>query len=103
MSSWGDSDRAGRRRGRHEPVLVTIRAPGAKVALTKAHVITIRRALFDAEGFRRRRVDQWCSRCEDAPKGRCSGHLADLELADAYASLAAELADVLPASEGSAP
>jgi hypothetical protein len=57
-------------RGRHEPMIITIRVPGAKVALAKADVATILQALGDAEGWRRRRVDQWCSRCENAPQGR---------------------------------
>jgi hypothetical protein len=87
-------------RGRHEPVVITIRAPGAKVALTKADVLTIRQALSDAEGLRRRRVDQWCRRCENAPQGRCEEHLADLDLANAYEVLAAELAGVLPEPPG---
>jgi len=88
------------RRGRHEPVLITIRAPGAKVALTKSDVITILQALTDAESWRRRRVDQWCRRCENAPQGRCDEHAADLELATAYDRLAVELADILPDPPG---
>jgi hypothetical protein len=84
------------RRGRHEPFIITIKAPGAKVTLTKADVVTIAQALADAGGWRRLRVDQWCARCENAPKGRCDEHLADLDLADLYQDLAAELADVLP-------
>ena len=31
-------------RGRHEPMIITIRAPGAKAELTKADVITIMQA-----------------------------------------------------------
>ena len=84
------------RRGRHEPFIITIRVPGAKVTLTKADIETIAQALADAEGWRRRRVDQFCSRCENAPTGRCEEHQADLELAGSYQDLAAELADVLP-------
>jgi hypothetical protein len=89
-------------RGRHEPVVITIRAPGAKVELTKADVLTLRQALSDAEGWRRRRVDQWCARCENAPQGRCEEHLADMDLANAYGVLTAGLADVLPVPEGEA-
>ncbi len=94
------SGRRHERRGRHEPVIITIRAPGAKVALTKADVTTIMQALSDAEGWRRRRVDQWCARCENAPQGRCEEHLADMDLASAYGVLAAELADVMPEPPG---
>jgi len=83
-------------RGRHEPMIITIRVPGVKVALTKADVITIVQALSDAEGWRRRRVDQWCARCENAPQE----HLADMNLANAYVVLAAELAGVLPGPPG---
>jgi hypothetical protein len=88
------------RRGRHEPFIITIKVPGAKVTLTKADIVTIAQALADAEGWRRLCVDQWCARCENAPKGRCDDHLADLDLADAYGDLAAELADVLPEQPG---
>jgi hypothetical protein len=88
------------RRGRHEPFIITIKAPGAKVPLTKADVVTIAQVLTDAEGWRRWRVDQWCARCENAPKGRCDEHLADLDLAGLYQDLAAELADVLPEPPG---
>jgi hypothetical protein len=89
-----------RPRGRHEPVIITIRAPGSKVALTKSDVVTILQALTDAEDWRRRRADQWCRRCENAPQGRCAEHAADLDLASAYGRLAAELADVLPDPPG---
>jgi hypothetical protein len=87
-------------RGRHEPAIITIRVPGAKVALTKADLITIRQALRDAEGWRRLRVDQWCRRCESASPGRCDEHAADLILASAYGDLDAELAYVLPEPPG---
>jgi hypothetical protein len=87
-------------RGRHEPMIVTIRVPGAKAALTKADVITIMQALSDAEGWRRRRVDQWCRHCENAPQGRCDEHAADLDLATAYDRLASELAGILPDPPG---
>jgi hypothetical protein len=55
-------------RGRHEPVIITIRAPGAKAELTKADVITILQALGDAEGWRRRRVDQWWPDARTLPR-----------------------------------
>lgn len=84
------------RRGRHKPMIITIKVPGAKVDLGRADLITIGQALSDAEGYRRRRVDQWCARCDNAPGGRCKEHRADMALANAYAVLATELADVLP-------
>lgn len=89
-------------RGRHEPMIIAIRVPGAKVELTKSDVITIMQALSDAEDWRRLRVDQWCRRCEKAPQGRCDEHVADLDLAGAYGNLAVELADVLPEPRGGA-
>jgi hypothetical protein len=87
-------------RGRHEPMVITIRVPGAKVALTKSDVATILQALTDAENWGRQRVDQWCRRCENAPQGRCDEHAADLDLATAYDRLAVELAYVLPEPPG---
>jgi hypothetical protein len=89
-------------RGRHEPMIITIRVSGRKVALSKADVATILQALTDAEGWRRLRVDQYCRRCENAPHGRCDEHAADLELASTYADLAADLADILPEPPGGA-
>jgi hypothetical protein len=84
------------RRGRHEPVVITIRAPGAKVTLSKQDAVTIAQALADGESFRRLRADQWCVNCEAAPQGACQDHLADLGLADEYRDLAAVFADALP-------
>jgi hypothetical protein len=88
------------RRGRHEPFLVVIKVPGAKVTLTREDIITIAQALTDAEGWRRRRIDQFCRRCETAPGGRCDAHAADLILAGAYADLAGQLAGILPEPPG---
>jgi hypothetical protein len=83
-------------RGRHEPLIITIRTPGTKVTLTKSDAVTIRQALADAEGYRRLRADQWCLNCETAPQGVCDDHLADLDRADSYKALAATFASVLP-------
>jgi hypothetical protein len=87
-------------RGRHEPLIITIRTPSAKRTLTKADAESIMRALEDAEGYRRLRADQWCLNCETAPQCACQDHLADLDLADAYRDLAATLAGVLPEPPG---
>jgi hypothetical protein len=84
------------RRGRHEPLTITLKAPGARVDLYKADVVTIMRALADAEEYRRRRADQWCAQCEAAPKGACDEHVADMDLAFAYQELAGVLASVMP-------
>ena len=86
-----------RRRGRHEPFVIAIRAPGAKVTLTKEDIITIAQALADAEQLRRLRASEWCQYCQIAAAGACHEHLDDLDAADAYRDLAAELGRVLPA------
>jgi hypothetical protein len=91
---------ARRFRGRHEPLTITIRTPGARVTLSKADAETIARALADAEGYRRLRADQWCMNCETAPQGACQDHVADLDLADAYRDLGVVFADVLPEPPG---
>jgi hypothetical protein len=84
------------RRGRHEPLVITIRTPQAKLTLARPHAVLIMQALEDAEGCRRLRADAWCAACQDAPQGACDDHVNDLTLADAYRGLAAELAAVLP-------
>jgi hypothetical protein len=84
------------RRGRHEPLTITIKAPGVKVTLSKADAEIIAQALADGESFRRLRAGQWCVSCETAPQGACQDHLADLSLAGEYRDLAAVFADVLP-------
>src|SRR5262245_44257286 len=49
-------------------------------------------ALADAETYRRKRAENWCGDCAAAPAGGCDDHLDDLDQADAYRDLAAELA-----------
>jgi hypothetical protein len=70
------------------------------VTVTTAQAAVVAKALEDAEGYRRLRADQWCGNCEAAPQGACDDHLNDLDLADAYRDLAAELASVLPQQRG---
>jgi hypothetical protein len=77
--------------------VITIRTPQAKLTLARPHVALIRKALEDAEGYRRLRADAWYTACQDAAQGACGDHVNDLTLADAYRDLAAELAAVLPA------
>jgi hypothetical protein len=90
------------RRGRHEPLAITIRTPQATLTLARAHAVLIMQALEDAEGYRRLRADAWCAACQDAPQGECVDHVNDLTLADACRDLAAELAAVLPAPQDGA-
>jgi hypothetical protein len=87
-------------RGRHEPLVITIKVPGQKLTLGRAEGGVIMRALVDAEGYRHLRASQWCAKCETAPEGACAEHVHDLDLAEGYRRLAAELADVLPEPPG---
>lgn len=87
-------------RGRHEPMVITIKVPGQKLTLGRAAGMVIMRALADAEGYRHLRASQWCAKCETAPGGACAEHGDDLDLAEGYRQLAAQLADVLPDPPG---
>ncbi len=72
------------------------RANLAGVVFTAGQETIVAQALADAEKYRRRRVEDWCGDCAATPAGACDDHLDDLDLADAYRDLAAELARVLP-------
>ena len=61
-----------------------------------ADAVTIHQALADAEAHRRERADVYCHDCASTPAGACDDHLHDLDQADAYRNLAAELANALP-------
>jgi hypothetical protein len=87
-------------RGRHEPLVITIKTPGQKLTLGRAEGAVIMRALADAEGYRHLHASQWCAKCETAPEGACAEHVDDLDLAEAYRHLTAQLADVLPEAPG---
>ena len=93
---------SGRRehRGQHEPVVITIRRPRAKVALARADGELIIAALADAAGYREWRARQWCERCDAEPEGACEDHLRDAALTGAYRELAVRLAGVLPEPPG---
>jgi hypothetical protein len=88
--------------GRHEPLVITIRRPRARVALTRTDGELIMAALADAASYREWRAIQWCAACDAEPEGVCEEHLQDGALAGAYRALAERLADVLPAAEGEA-
>ena len=66
------------------------------VTLTAAQAATVRRALADAEVYRRQRAAAWCVDCESSPAGASTDHMDDLETADAYRDLASRLARVRP-------
>ena len=89
-------------RGRHEPLVITIRRPRARVALTRDDGKLIMRAFADAAVFRQQLANQWCEKCMTAPERVCDEHLDDMDLAAAYGDLSARLADVLPVPEGEA-
>jgi hypothetical protein len=74
-------------RGRHEPLVITIRTPGAKVTLGSAHDAAelVMSALADAECYRRMRAES-----------RHGDRATELAMADAYQDLAVEIASVLP-------
>ena len=99
MRRWSRPDP---HRGRHEPLVITIKTPGQTLTLGRADGAVIMRALADAKGYRRLRGSQWCAKCETAPSGVCDDHLNDLDLADTYRDLTARLADVLPLPESEA-
>ncbi len=61
------------------------------VTLTAAQAAVMANALADAEKFRRDRAGGWCSDCGQHPAGACDDHVDDLDRADAYRDLAAEL------------
>ena len=96
------SARRSEHRGRHEPLVITIRIPGQKLTLGRAEGAVIMRALADAEGYRHLRASQWCERCETAAAAACDDHLNDLDLASAYRDLTVRLAEVLPGHEEAA-
>jgi hypothetical protein len=59
--------------------------------LTDTQVDTALAALDVAAEYRRYRADLPCDRCDASPQGCCDDHMADLEAADAYDHLAAEI------------
>jgi hypothetical protein len=85
--------------GRHEPLVITIRRPRARVALTRADGELIMAALADAASYHELRAIQWCAACDAEPKDVCEEHLQDGAMAGAYRALAERLADVLPVPE----
>ena len=85
------------RRGQHEPLIMTIRKPRARVALTRTDAGLIRSALADAAAYREWRAIQWCDKCDAAAEGVCEDHLNDGALTGAYRELAERLAGILPA------
>jgi hypothetical protein len=71
-----------RRRGRHARGRVTI---------TAAQAGLIGQALADATAYRRQQATAWCGDCDRHPAACCDQHVADLDQADAYVALAADL------------
>ncbi len=71
------------------------------VSLTAAQAAAgVRRALADAEVYRRQRATAWCADCESSPAGECTDHVDDLDAADAYRDLASGFARVRPEPPG---
>jgi hypothetical protein len=69
------------------------------VMLTAAQAAAVRRALGDAEVYRRRAA-AWCADRESSPTGTYTDHMDDLDVADAYRDLASELTRVWPEPPG---
>jgi hypothetical protein len=65
------------------------------VAITAAQATVLVKALIDAEHYRRDAAAAWCANCAGTQDGACPDHVAFLAPADAYRTLAAELAHVL--------
>lgn len=78
----------------HAAVAAWCKPPGR--VISPADPAAIRRALADAERYRRDRATGWCGDCQDHPAEACEDHLDDLGQADAYRDLAAKLANTLP-------
>jgi hypothetical protein len=75
-----------------EPVLTD----DTMIRLTAVEAATIAKALADAEAYRREQGGQLCTDCSGHPAGLCEDHAGDLDAADEYQDLAAELSDVVP-------
>ena len=88
----GDPAPGGRRQlfgTEHEAVAAWCEPPGRTVS--PADAVILGQALADAEAYRRDRAGAWCADCQHHPAGACEGHVDDLDQADAYAGLAAQL------------
>jgi hypothetical protein len=82
----------------HEAAPAWCEPPGR--AVSPADAVTIRQALADAEAYRRERAGAYCYDCASSPMEACQDHLDDLDTADAYRDLAAELACITDSTEG---
>lgn len=72
------------------------RANLAGVVFTAGQEAIVAQALADAEMYRRDRAAAWCGDCQQHPAGACPDHVDDLDAADAYRDVAAQLASLLP-------
>jgi hypothetical protein len=70
------------------------------ITLTAAQGAVIAQALADAERYRRGRGADWCVDCAASADGTCQYHLKDLDKAEAYSGIAAQLAPALTMSAG---
>jgi hypothetical protein len=68
----------------------------ATVTLAQDQAATVARALADAEKHRMREAAEQCADCEADPRGCCDGCLDDLDAAQEYHDLGAELGRALP-------
>ena len=76
-----------RRRARHSRLVIELTPDEARTAYL---------ACRDAEAFRRWHTRTPCARCRSAGTGACVRHARDLNLADGYARLHAQLGGHFP-------
>jgi hypothetical protein len=83
----------------HEASPAWCQPPGRFIS--PAGAVVVGQALEDAERCRRHRATAWCADCQAHPAGACDEHVDQLDQADVYRALAAELdAAGRPSGEG---
>ncbi len=74
-----------------------IRIPTVRLTVTSVQVDVLLAALHDGAEYRRDRAAGYCLDCQCEPGKLCADHARDLDTADDYDDLAAEL-EAAPAS-----
>jgi hypothetical protein len=82
----------------HAAVPAWCEPPGRSIS--PADAVTMRGALADAAEYRRKEAAQWCAGCEASPAEACEEHLDELDAAQAYDDLAAQLTDATEDGNG---
>jgi hypothetical protein len=76
------------------------RALADRFGITRGQARKVRRALADAEHYRRDSAPAWCPDCAASVDGACRDHLEDLDRAEAYREIATQIVPVLTKSAG---